>query len=129
MFLSVTVPKMRRCGPRYDFRHVPLFTVHSQDSHLKAAVIIFETAFYLLDHQRYLKQEPPVRPIRVALQQYIASPNVAAVREALSSAVRAYEAGFSQWIVGSAKHSQKKMDLIEIVIEVVLQHRLPRPNV
>ncbi|KAG2755146.1 hypothetical protein P692DRAFT_20719146, partial [Suillus brevipes Sb2] len=89
-----------------------------------AAVIIFENAFYLLDHQRYLKQEPSVCPVRVALQQYIASPNVAAVREALSSAVRTYEAGVSQWIVESAKHSQKKADLIRTIIEVVLQHRL-----
>ncbi|KAG2752606.1 hypothetical protein P692DRAFT_201785779 [Suillus brevipes Sb2] len=93
-----------------------------------AAVIVFENAFYLWDQQRYLEQEPSVHPVRVALQQYIASPNAAAVREALSLAIRAYEAGFSQWMVGSAKHSQKKADLIETIIEVVLQHRLPRPN-
>ncbi|KAG1770549.1 hypothetical protein EV702DRAFT_1281833 [Suillus placidus] len=95
-----------------------------------AAVIIFENAFYILDQQRYLEQpEESVRPVRVALQQYLVSPNAAAVREALSSAVHTYEAGFSQWIPGSAKRSQKKAELIDTIIEVVLQHRLPRPEV
>jgi hypothetical protein len=77
-----------------------------------------------LDQRRYLKQESSVHPVRVALQQYIASPNAAAVREALSSAVHTYEAGSSRWIAGSAKHTQKKADLIEIIIEIVLKHRL-----
>ncbi|KIK34686.1 hypothetical protein CY34DRAFT_812769 [Suillus luteus UH-Slu-Lm8-n1] len=95
-----------------------------------AAIIIFEHAFYLSEQQHYrVEQEPSVRPVRVALEQYIASPNAAAVREALSSAVRPYEAGSSRWIAGSAKHSQKKEDLIETITQVILQHRLPRPNV
>ncbi|KAG1776631.1 hypothetical protein EV702DRAFT_1279166 [Suillus placidus] len=95
-----------------------------------AAVITFENAFYLADQQRYLEQpEESVRPVRVALQQYMASPNAVAVREALSSAVHTYEVGFSQWIAGSAKRSQKKAELIDTIIEVVLQHRLPRPEV
>jgi len=64
-----------------------------------------------------------VRPVRVALQQYMASPNAAAVRETLSSAVHTYEAGFSWWIPGSDKCS-KKAELINTIIEVVLQHRL-----
>jgi hypothetical protein len=93
-----------------------------------AAVIIFEIVFHLLEHQRYPQQEP-VRPLRVALQQYMASPNAAAVREALSSAIHTYEAGFSRWIPGSAKRSQKKADLIQAINEVVLQHRLPIPEV
>jgi hypothetical protein len=93
-----------------------------------AAVIIFENVFHLLEHRCYPQQEP-VRPLRVALQQYMASPNAAAVREALSSAIHAYEAGFSRWISGLAEHSQKKADLIKAITEVVLQHRLPIPEV
>jgi len=54
----------------------------------------------------------------------MASPNAAAVREALSSAIRTYEAGFSRWIPGSVKRSQKKADLIKAITEVVLKHRL-----
>ncbi|KIK36812.1 hypothetical protein CY34DRAFT_491747 [Suillus luteus UH-Slu-Lm8-n1] len=94
-----------------------------------AAVIIFENTFYLLDQRRYLKQESSVHLVHVALQQYISSPNAAAVREALNSTVHTYEAGSSQWIAELAKHTQKKADLIETVAENVLKHRLPRPEV
>jgi len=94
-----------------------------------AAVIVFENAFYLRSQQRHGLGQESVHPVRVALQQYIVSPNAAAVREALSSAVRTYEAGFSQLIPGSAKRSQKKAELIDTIIKVVLQHRLPRPEV
>jgi hypothetical protein len=93
-----------------------------------AAVIIFENVFHLLELRRYPQREP-VRPIRVALQQYMASPHAAAVREALSSAIHTYEAGSSRWRVGSAKRSQKKADLIKAITEIVLQHRLPIPEV
>jgi GTP-binding protein EngB required for normal cell division len=92
-----------------------------------AAVIIFENVFHLQERQRY--QQEPVHPLRVALQQYMASPNAAAVREALSSAIHTYEAGFFRWIPGSAKRSQKKADLIQAITEVILQHRLPIPEV
>ncbi|KAG1758698.1 hypothetical protein EDD22DRAFT_1052390, partial [Suillus occidentalis] len=70
-----------------------------------------------------------VHPVRVALQQFLASPNAAAVREALSSAVQTYEAGSPRWIAGSAGHTQKKADLIETVYETVIKHYLPRPEV
>lgn len=80
-----------------------------------AAVIVFENAFYLWDQQQ---EQQFVHPVRVALQQYIASPNAAAVREALSSAVHTYETGFFRWIAGSAKRSQKK-ELIETITEVI----------
>ncbi|KAG2752932.1 hypothetical protein P692DRAFT_20829844, partial [Suillus brevipes Sb2] len=75
--------------------------------------------------------ESSFHPVRIALQQYIASPNAAAVREALSSAIHTYEleAGPSRRIAGSAKHIQEKADLIEAVIEIVLKHRLPKPEV
>jgi hypothetical protein len=91
-----------------------------------AALIVFENAFYLVDEQQ---GRMSVRPVCVALQQYMASPNAAAVRAALSPAIHTYEAGFSRWIPGSAKHSQKKADLINTITEVVLQHRLPIPGV
>jgi GTPase Era involved in 16S rRNA processing len=91
-----------------------------------AAVIIFENVFYLQDRQEELMS---VHPIRVALRQYTASPNAAAVRVALSSAVHTYEIGFSRWIAGSVKHSHKKADLIKTITEVVLSHRLPIPGV
>jgi hypothetical protein len=95
-----------------------------------AAVIVFEHAFYLSDQQYYkVEREPSVRSVRAALQRYIASPNAAAVREALSSAIHIYEAGIPRWIAGSSKNSQKKAELIKTIIEVVLQHRLPRPEV
>ncbi|KAG2108969.1 uncharacterized protein F5147DRAFT_836833 [Suillus discolor] len=95
-----------------------------------AVVIISETTFYLLDqqHSTPVRQES-VYPFRVALQQYMASPNAAAVREALSSAIRTYEAGFSHRIPGSPKYFQKKAELIDTIIEIVLQHRLPTPGV
>jgi hypothetical protein len=91
-----------------------------------AALIVFENAFYLLDQQQGRRS---VRPVCVALQQYMVSPNAAAVRAALSPAIHTYESGFSRWIPGSAKHSQKKADLIKTIHEVVLQHRLPIPGV
>lgn len=94
-----------------------------------AAVIVFENAFYLFEQQRYRSEQQSVRSLRVALQQYMASPNAVAVRDALSSAVHTYEAGFSKWIPRSAKHSQKKVELIDAIVEIVLQHRLPRPEV
>lgn len=93
-----------------------------------AVVIIFEHAFYLWDQKTYHVQGPD-HPVCIALQQYMASPNVAAVKEALNSAVHTYEAGFAQWIPGSAKRSQKQAGLIETITRVVLQHRLPRPEV
>ncbi|KAG1840666.1 hypothetical protein C8R48DRAFT_838266 [Suillus tomentosus] len=89
-----------------------------------AAVIIFENAFYLWSQQRPGLEQESVYPVRVALQQYIASPNAAAVRDAMSSAVRTYEAGFSHLIPGSANRSQKKAELIDTIFEIVSQHRL-----
>jgi len=94
-----------------------------------AVIIIFENVFHLSGQQRFTSGQESVYPVRVALQQYMASPNAAAVREALSSTIRTYEAGFSQLIPGSAKHSQKKAELIDTIIEIVLQHRLPTPGV
>ncbi|KAG1758654.1 hypothetical protein EDD22DRAFT_849811, partial [Suillus occidentalis] len=89
-----------------------------------AAVIIFENAFYLSDQQRHgLERKSSVHPVRVALRQYIASPNAAAVREALSSAIHTYETGSSRWITGSVTHSQKKAELIEIIMKQGLKSK------
>ncbi|KAG2117677.1 hypothetical protein BD769DRAFT_1751355 [Suillus cothurnatus] len=126
MMVMPTAAKIRRCGHHCDFWHVPFITACPHNSHLKAAVIVFENVFYLLDWQEELMS---VHPIRVALRQYTASPNAAAVRVALSSAVHTYEIGFSRWIAGSVKHSHKKADLIKTITEVVLSHRLPIPGV
>ncbi|KAG2037936.1 hypothetical protein BDR03DRAFT_955924 [Suillus americanus] len=93
-----------------------------------AAIIIFEHVYHLLEQQRSLEQQS-VRPLRVALHQYMVSPNAVAVREAVSSAAHAYEAGFSRWIPGSTKRSQKKAELIDAITDVVLQHRLSIPEV
>ncbi|KAG1842484.1 hypothetical protein C8R48DRAFT_781081 [Suillus tomentosus] len=93
-----------------------------------AAIIIFEHAFHLWAQHRLTREQESVYPVRVALQRYMASPNAAAVRETMSSAVRTYEAGLSHWIPGSAKRSQKE-ELIDTVIEIALQHRLPTPEV
>ncbi|KAG2059307.1 hypothetical protein BDR06DRAFT_967855 [Suillus hirtellus] len=71
----------------------------------------------------FCQQRPGLeQPVRVALQQYIASPNAAAVRDAMGSAVRTYEAGFSHLLPGSAKRSQKKAGgvSVEVVKEVEL---------
>jgi hypothetical protein len=57
-----------------------------------AVVIVLEHSFYIFDKQRYLRdQQESVSSFRVALEQYIASPHVCAVREGVSAAVHAYE--------------------------------------
>lgn len=90
-----------------------------------AAVIIFEHSFYLFYRQRYLRS---VHPVRVALQRYMASPHAAAVREAVSIAVRAYQGNPSIWrALLPFERSQRKAELIKTILEVILQHRLPRP--
>jgi hypothetical protein len=135
-------------GDFYDRGRYPYYSCHPEDEEMwstlrlspsgsspsekiiqlgSAAVIIFENAFYLWDQRRYFEQ--PEHPVRVALRQYIASPNAAAVREALSSASHAYEANISRWTAWSTKRSQKKAELMNTVVEVVLHHRLPTPEV
>ncbi|KAG2051395.1 hypothetical protein BDR06DRAFT_958912 [Suillus hirtellus] len=57
-----------------------------------AAVIIFENSFYIFDKRGYVQgQQKPVPSFYVALEQYMASPHAAAVREGVSAAVQAYE--------------------------------------
>jgi hypothetical protein len=57
-----------------------------------AAIIIFEQSFYIFNKQRYLHdKQKPASSLDVALEQYIASPHVGAVREGISAAVQVYE--------------------------------------
>ena len=56
--------------------------------------------------------------MNLALEQYLESPNVAAVMEALTAAVCIYRAG-------SIFERSRRMDnLINAIVEVALQHRL-----
>ncbi|KAG2336930.1 hypothetical protein BDR05DRAFT_1063488 [Suillus weaverae] len=90
-----------------------------------AAVIIFEHSFYLFYQQRYLRS---VHPVRIALQRYMVSLHAAAVREAVSTAVRVYQGNPSIWkALLPFERSQRKSELIKRILEVILQHRLPRP--
>ncbi|KAG2137873.1 uncharacterized protein EDB93DRAFT_754704 [Suillus bovinus] len=57
-----------------------------------AVVIIFEHSFYIYDNWRYLQDQQKSDPsYYLALEQYMASPHAAAVREDVSAAVQAYE--------------------------------------
>ncbi|KAG2081769.1 hypothetical protein BD769DRAFT_1546852 [Suillus cothurnatus] len=87
-----------------------------------AAVIIFEHSFYLFYQKRYFRSD---HPVRTALQRYMASPHAIAVREAISTAVRAYQGNPSIWrALLPFERSQRKAELIKTILEVILQHRL-----
>ncbi|KAG1869885.1 hypothetical protein F4604DRAFT_1772181 [Suillus subluteus] len=59
---------------------------------ISAVVIIFEHSFFVFDKRRYLQDKQKSDPsFDVALEQYIASPHAAVVREGVSAAVQAYE--------------------------------------
>ncbi|KAG1810431.1 uncharacterized protein HD556DRAFT_1320389 [Suillus plorans] len=123
---------------------------------ISAVVIIFEHSFYIFDKRRYLqdKQESG-SSFHVALEQYMTSPHAATVREAVKAvrtAVYPYQGKLPSWITklpfGSFKRKAKeakeyfewsqatekislcsraKAELIEAVLEIVINHRLPRP--
>jgi hypothetical protein len=58
-----------------------------------AVVVIFEHSFYIFDKRRYLQNQQESAPsFYVALDKYMSSSHAAAVREAVSIAVQAYEA-------------------------------------
>ncbi|KAG2135107.1 hypothetical protein DEU56DRAFT_913476 [Suillus clintonianus] len=100
-----------------------------------AAMIVFEHSFYIFDKRRYLQnQQQSVPYITDALEQYMASPHAAAVREAVSAAVYTYREGLSTWKARlpfqsskRSQRSQKKGDLVKTILEITLQYRLPRP--
>jgi hypothetical protein len=110
-----------------------------------AAVIIFEHSFYIFDKRRYLQNQQESAPsFYVALDQYMSSSHAAAVREAVSTAVQAYEAAVRTLPTWRAKLSfkrfkkkakeakeekeflcsQAKAELIKTILETTLNHRL-----
>ncbi|KAG2040186.1 hypothetical protein BDR03DRAFT_145275 [Suillus americanus] len=111
-----------------------------------AAIIIFEHSFHIFDKQRYLQnQQESVPPLDIALERYIASPHATAVREAVSAAVQTYQAAKTAAYTYKGKSpaqmakslferfQQKdkkylaKAELINAILEITLNHRLPRP--
>jgi hypothetical protein len=119
---------------------------------ISAVAIIFECSFYIFDKRRYLQNQQKSAPsFYVALDQYMASPHAASVREAVSIAVQAYEAAVRTLPTWRAKLpferfkkkvkegserskeeieslcSQAKAELIKTVLETTLNLRLARP--
>ncbi|KAG2124684.1 hypothetical protein DEU56DRAFT_916928 [Suillus clintonianus] len=108
-----------------------------------AAVIVFEHSFYILEQHRYLRDWQESLPyIRDALDQYMASPHDAAVREAVSTAVRKYQEAVSTvknkpstWKAKlpfersrrKAQQLSERKELMKTVLGITLQYRLPRP--
>ncbi|KAG2122096.1 hypothetical protein DEU56DRAFT_917897 [Suillus clintonianus] len=97
-----------------------------------AVVIVLERSFYIWDQQRHLQaQQECVNPIDAALEQFKASSNAAAVREAVSTAVRRYR--FLKtvnlltppYLLGLS-FSSEITELLDTVAEATFQHRLPR---
>ncbi|KAG2048176.1 hypothetical protein BDR06DRAFT_962969 [Suillus hirtellus] len=88
-----------------------------------AVVIIFERSFYIHDEWRNLPDKWPSRPsFHVALEEYILSLHAAAVRKCASDAVQAYTKA-----VATALKENAEVELIEDVLKIALDHRLPRP--
>jgi len=108
---------------------------------ISAAVIIFEHSFYIYDKRRYLqdKQKSDLS-FYVALEQYMPSPRAAAVRQGVSVAVHTFQGHSSIWKVkplfgrfqiGKQKQSpgdSQKMELVNAIVKIALEHRLPRPQ-
>ncbi|KAG2738451.1 hypothetical protein P692DRAFT_20882617 [Suillus brevipes Sb2] len=114
-----------------------------------AAVIIFEHSFYINDkglHIRHIRDQQ--KSYSFALELYMASPHAAAVRETVRAAVQAYEeamrapvhtykGNLPAWMAKllferseekkMTKESMAKAGLIKTVLEITLEHRLPRP--
>ncbi|KAG1830667.1 hypothetical protein DFJ58DRAFT_268274 [Suillus subalutaceus] len=108
-----------------------------------AVVIIFEHSFYVFDKRRYLQDKQKSDPsFYVALEQYMASPHAAGVREAVMAAVQAYQEATKTAVKGKmpawmvkllSERSQKekkslaKAELTKTILEISLNHRLSRP--
>ncbi|KAG2336455.1 hypothetical protein BDR05DRAFT_1005870 [Suillus weaverae] len=62
----------------------------------------------------------------------MSSPSAAAVRDALSTSVHKYQANSSPWKAKfknrHLERSQRKAELINTILELTLQHRLPKPS-
>ncbi|KAG2160050.1 uncharacterized protein EDB93DRAFT_1244804 [Suillus bovinus] len=105
-----------------------------------AVVIILEHSFYINDKRRYLQDQPSSdSSFHVALEQYMASPHAATVREDVSAAVQVYEnrmrtAGIlSAWMAKlplerfQKNTKQARAGLTKTILDITLNHRLPRP--
>ncbi|KAG1802478.1 hypothetical protein EV424DRAFT_378850 [Suillus variegatus] len=126
--------------------HSKLLSVTSDSSPLEniaqlisAAVIIFEHSFYIFEKRRYFQHKQKSDPsFYVALEQYMASPQAAAVREGVSVAIHTFQGQSSTWKVKplfgrfqTEKQStgdSPKTELVKTIVEIALQHRLPRPQ-
>jgi hypothetical protein len=98
-----------------------------------AAVIIFEHSFYIYDKRRHLQDQQESAPsFNVALEQYIASPHAAVIREAVRVAVHTYQQTSSTWkaklpfghFLKKENKSAQKMELIKTILEITLEHCL-----
>ncbi|KIK32937.1 hypothetical protein CY34DRAFT_813982, partial [Suillus luteus UH-Slu-Lm8-n1] len=101
-----------------------------------AAVIIFEHSFYIYDQRRHLRDQQKSTPsYNVALKQYIASPHAAAVRTAVRVAVHTCQGTSPTWtdklpFVRFQKKpvrpigDSQKMELINAIVKITLEHRL-----
>ncbi|OAX38396.1 hypothetical protein K503DRAFT_770508 [Rhizopogon vinicolor AM-OR11-026] len=91
-----------------------------------AALVILEHTFYLWHQERRRS------PFHVALQHFMISPNAGSLGDALSIVVDAYQANFKSDFVNTILHrartKQMKMELINTIIQITLQHRLPIPS-
>ncbi|KAG1817390.1 hypothetical protein EV424DRAFT_1645121 [Suillus variegatus] len=106
---------------------------------VSAAVIIFEHSFYISEQRRYLQDRQNSDPcFYVALEQYMPSPHAAAAKEGVSVAVHAFQGRpstsnvkrlFGRFQTGKQSiHNSQKMELVDTIVEIALEHRLPRPQ-
>lgn len=90
---------------------------------ISAVVIVFERSFYIHDKLRDPQNKPQSRPsFCVALDEYMRFPDKTTVSQGASDAVHAYKKA-----VVSAPKENAKVELIEAVLQIALNHRLPRP--
>ena len=81
----------------------------------------FTSCFFYLWHQSrdpVHDQQESAGFLNIALDQYLESPNVAAVMEALSAAVCTYQAD------SIFERSRRMANLTDTIVKLILQHRL-----
>ncbi|KAG2125674.1 hypothetical protein DEU56DRAFT_916405 [Suillus clintonianus] len=97
-----------------------------------AVVIILEHSFYIFIQRRPLQyQQESVPSFHVAFERYMASPHVIAVRDAVNTAVHANRGNSTnrkaKLLFGLFRRKKDYSGLLEIILKIVLEHRLPRP--
>ncbi|KAG1894751.1 uncharacterized protein F5891DRAFT_1194907 [Suillus fuscotomentosus] len=106
---------------------------------ISAAVIIFEHSFYICNKRRYLQDKQKSDPsFYVALEQYMPSPQAAAIREGVSVVVHTFQGRLSTWKVKplfgrfqigkQSIRDSPKTELVKTIVNIALEHRLPRPQ-